>query len=643
MVKGDFDKKVNSVIEKLESDYSYISITKEHLKALITSDVDLNTIEKKLKNYCESEVKEKLDSNNSVEVIDSFIKDKLKFNTKIEHNIIKLKKLGAFLSRYDYILDIDVLNKLVTSNAYLDKLFKEISLSQTESSESKISSIIAEDSFISSLIEGYCCLNNIQIQDELDDLEEDCYTDNLKIYFQEIRKYHLLTKEEEINLFYEYNSGSISAKKKLIESNLRLVIPIAKKYKYHGLSFEDLIQEGNIGLMTSIEKFDVTKGYKLSTYATWWIRQAIVRSLEKKGRMIQLPSRRVQRISKYNRISEELEKNLGREPTIAEMSKAMHLSYNTTLEVYNERNHPTSLNAMVSCEETKELGEFVPSDFEVDQDINNKMANNDIEKIMLETLSEREKKVLMLSFGFDENKEMTLEEISEALGISKEGVRKIEKRSLNKIRKNRETKYLAYYMNSPKTSQENLHKLTNSDSSTGCYISTDSLITYINTKYQKNYDKDILNVLLLDLAEDEYNNILERYNSDFIEKDMGEFQSDIKKLFHTRVLPRIKIIIENERLGKSVKYRKDKKLEKEKYYDVITSGEFAQSLKKLPKDTLTIATEKFQNIPTREIARQFSISEEDVLRKTSTVLKIIKNKIEEPLNKNDCKVKIYKK
>ena len=161
---------------------------------MITSDVDLNTIEKKLKNYCESEVKEKLDSNNSVEVIDSFIKDKLKFNTKIEHNIIKLKKLGVFLSRYDYILDIDVLNKLVTSNAYLDKLFKEISLSQTESSESKISSIIAEDSFISSLIEGYCCLNNIQIQDELDDLEEDCYTDNLKIYFQEIRKY--ICKEE---------------------------------------------------------------------------------------------------------------------------------------------------------------------------------------------------------------------------------------------------------------------------------------------------------------------------------------------------------------------------------------------------------------------------------------------------------------
>lgn len=642
MVKGDFDKKVDSVIEKLESDYSYISITKEHLKALIASDIDLNTIERKLKNYCESEVKEKLDSDKSVEVIDSFIKNKLKFNTKFEHNIRELKKLGVFLSKYDYILDIDALNQLVTSNGYLDELFKEISLSQTESSESKISSTITDDSFISSLVEGYCCLNNIQIQDELDDLEEDC-TDNLKIYFQEISKYPLLTKEEERNLFYEYNSGSVSAKKKLIESNLRLVISIAKKYKYHGLSFEDLIQEGNIGLMTSIEKFDATKGYKLSTYATWWIRQAIVRSLETKGRMIQLPSKRVQRINKYNRISEELEKKLGREPTIAEMSKAMRLSYSTILEVYNERNYPTSLNAMVSCEDTKELGEFVSSDFEVDQDINNKMANNDIEKIMLETLNEREKKVLMLRFGFDENKEMTWEEISEALGISKEGARKIEKRSLNKIRRNRKTKYLAYYMDSPKTSQENLHKLISSDSLTSHYISTGSLITYINTKYKKNYDKDILNVLLLDLAEDEYNIIFERYNSDFIEKDMGEFQSEINKLFHTRVLPRIKIIIENEQLGKSAKYRKDKKLEKEKYYDAITSGEFAQSLEKLPKDILTIATEKFQNIPTREIARQFSISEEDVLRNTSTVLKLIKNKIEEPLNKNDCKVKTYRK
>ena len=435
MVKGDFDKKVNSVIEKLESDYSYISITKEHLKALITSDVDLNTIEKKLKNYCESEVKEKLDSNNSVEVIDSFIKDKLKFNTKIEHNIIKLKKLGAFLSRYDYILDIDVLNKLVTSNAYLDKLFKEISLSQTESSESKISSIIAEDSFISSLIEGYCCLNNIQIQDKLDDLEEDCYADNLKIYFQEIRKYHLLTKEEEINLFYEYNSGSISAKKKLIESNLRLVIPIAKKYKYHGLSFEDLIQEGNIGLMTSIEKFDVTKGYKLSTYATWWIRQAITRAIADQARTIRIPVHMVETINRLKKVQSQLLHENGVEPSEELIAEKMDLPVERVREIMRVAQEPVSMETPIGPEEDSRLMDFIRDEDALapDEAALKTITNEDIDGV-LKTLTPREESVIRLRFGLQDGRCHTLEEVGSEFNVTRERIRQIEAKALRKLR-----------------------------------------------------------------------------------------------------------------------------------------------------------------------------------------------------------------
>lgn len=235
MVKGDFDKKVDSVIEKLESDYSYISITKEHLKTIVNGDADFKEIEENLKNYCEKEVKEKLNSDESVEVIESYIKNKLRFSTEFEHNIKELKKLGRFLSEYDYVLDIDIINKLATNNDCLDKLLKDISLSKIKSNKQNIQPSITDDSFISSLVEGYCCLNNIQIPEELDDLDTGYYTDNLKIYLQEISKFPLLTKEEERNLFYEYNSGNLDAKKKLIESNLRLVISIAKRYRYHGL------------------------------------------------------------------------------------------------------------------------------------------------------------------------------------------------------------------------------------------------------------------------------------------------------------------------------------------------------------------------------------------------------------------------
>ena len=640
MDNDNLSENIQKLIEKLESDYSYISITTEHLKSLIDSDVDFKLIEKKLKNYCEGKVKEKLNSDKSVEVIDDFIKDKLRFNTNFEHNIKELKKLGRFLSKYDYMLDIDTINKLVTSNSYVNELFKDISLKQSESNEPAST---LDDSFISSIIDGYCCLNDIQIQEELNDLDDSSYTDNLKIYLHDISKHQLLTKEEERNLFYEYNAGKEDAKKKLIESNLRLVIPIAKKYKYHGLSIEDLIQEGNIGLMTAIEKFDVTKEYKLSTYATWWIRQGILRALEKKGRMIQLPAVKVQRINRYNRICEQLEKKLGRQPTVTEISRAMQIPYSTVLDIRKENSQMTSLNKSVGEDNSCELGNLISSDFEIDKKINEDEIKKDLNKILTESLTDRELKVLKLRFGLGRNKKMTLEEIGKLLGITSQRVNQLESKALIKIRKHANTKYLSYYLDDYTKAQKDLIELRNSETKNAIYISAVNLLNYVNKKNQKSYDSDILNVLLLDLSEEEYNIVFERYTSDFIEKDMGELKLKIKTYFHRTIFPRIKVIIENEKLGKSVKHRKGRRLVKEKYYDAITSGEFAQYLEKLPKDTLIIATKKFKNIPTKEIARQFSISEEDVLRKTSTVLKIIKNKIEEPLNKNDCKVKIYKK
>ena len=271
--------------------------------------------------------------------------------------------------------------------------------------------------------------------------------DPVRMYFKEIGKVPLLSADEERELAIRIEQGDEEAKKKLCESNLRLVVSIARRYLNRGLSFLDLIQEGNLGLIKAVEKFDYTKGYKFSTYATWWIRQAITRSIADQARTIRIPVHMVETINKLIRISRQLLQEYGREPTSEEIAKEMGISVDKVREIKKISQDPVSLETPIGEEEDSHLGDFIP-----DEDIPSpveaaaySMLQKQLREV-LDTLSDREKKVLILRFGLDDGRPRTLEEVGKEFNVTRERIRQIEAKALRKLRHPSRSKKLKDYL-----------------------------------------------------------------------------------------------------------------------------------------------------------------------------------------------------
>lgn len=259
--------------------------------------------------------------------------------------------------------------------------------------------------------------------------------DPVRMYLKEIGKVSLLTADEERELAIRMEQGDEEAKKKLCESNLRLVVSIAKRYLNRGLSFLDLIQEGNLGLIKAVDKFDYTKGYKFSTYATWWIRQAITRSIADQARTIRIPVHMVETINKLIRISRQLLQEYGREPTSEEIAKEMGITVEKVREIKKISQDPVSLETPIGEEEDSHLGDFIPDD-DVPAPVDAAAYSMLKEQLMevLDTLSDREKKVLMLRFGLEDGRPRTLEEVGKEFNVTRERIRQIEAKALRKLR-----------------------------------------------------------------------------------------------------------------------------------------------------------------------------------------------------------------
>ena len=283
---------------------------------------------------------------------------------------------------------------------------------------------------------------------EVSDTAKNIPTDDpVRMYFKEIGKVPLLTAEEERELAIRIEQGDEEAKKKLCESNLRLVVSIARRYLNRGLSFLDLIQEGNLGLIKAVEKFDYTKGYKFSTYATWWIRQAITRSIADQARTIRIPVHMVETINKLIRISRQLLQEYGREPTSEEIAEEMGITVEKVREIKKISQDPVSLETPIGEEEDSHLGDFIP-----DEDIPSpvdaaaySMLQKQLREV-LDTLSEREKKVLILRFGLDDGRPRTLEEVGKEFNVTRERIRQIEAKALRKLRHPSRSKKLKDYL-----------------------------------------------------------------------------------------------------------------------------------------------------------------------------------------------------
>ena len=271
--------------------------------------------------------------------------------------------------------------------------------------------------------------------ENIDNFADTNLQDSVKLYLKQIGSYPLLTQQEEIELAKRKDQGDKVAIDILTESNLRLVVSIAKKYLGRGLSFLDLIQEGNIGLLRGIEKFDYTKGYKLSTYATWWIKQAITRSLADQSRTIRIPVHLVEVFNKLTRVQRELTVELGREPSNEELAKELEISIDKLMEIREYSLTPTSLETPVGDENDSSVGDFIADEKnQSPEDVANaEMLRLHIEEI-LGDLNERERYIIRQRFGLDDGHPRTLEEVGKEMGVTRERIRQIEAKALRKLR-----------------------------------------------------------------------------------------------------------------------------------------------------------------------------------------------------------------
>ncbi len=281
-------------------------------------------------------------------------------------------------------------------------------------------------------------LDEIQTNEEEIDLsvpEGIGIDDPVRMYLKEIGKVPLLSAQEEIDLAEKMHAGDEKAKKRLAEANLRLVVSIAKRYVGRGMLFLDLIQEGNLGLIKAVEKFDYTKGYKFSTYATWWIRQAITRAIADQARTIRIPVHMVETINKLIRVSRQLLQEYGREPHVDEIAREMNMSEDRVREIMKIAQEPVSLETPIGEEEDSILGDFIPdSDAPAPSEMAAFMLLKEQLMSVLDTLTTREAKVLRLRFGLDDGRARTLEEVGREFKVTRERIRQIEAKALRKLR-----------------------------------------------------------------------------------------------------------------------------------------------------------------------------------------------------------------
>ncbi|MBQ5399155.1 MAG: RNA polymerase sigma factor RpoD [Ruminococcus sp.] len=285
------------------------------------------------------------------------------------------------------------------------------------------------------------------VEDKKDDGDTATIDDPVKVYLKEIGRVPLLSPEEEIELAIKISEGDVQAKKRLSEANLRLVVSIAKRYLGRGMQFLDLIQEGNLGLIKAVEKFDYTKGFKFSTYATWWIRQAITRAIADQARTIRIPVHMVETINKVKKVSTHILHEKGHEPSSEEIAEKLDISVEKVREIVRVAQEPVSLETPIGEEEDSHLGDFIPdSDTPAPVDeASHALLKEQLEEV-LRTLTPREAKVLRLRFGLEDGKSRTLEEVGTEFKVTRERIRQIEAKALRKLRHPSRSKKLKDYL-----------------------------------------------------------------------------------------------------------------------------------------------------------------------------------------------------
>ncbi len=693
MTQHQLESLLNPFIEKERLKYNYINLPqsiylselKEIEDTMDFSDGEID-IESMIKNCSKRYIADMLEEEKKFpKIVNNFIKKNIKPQNKYQDNIISFEKIVNFFHDFDCFPPPNLLIELIDKNDTLNKILQDVvennlEILQKYDIDSKFSDDISKN-----FIELYCLKNNIEIKKDNDIQEEDytefitditntVYTDDsVKMYLQEIHK-PILTKEQEKSLALRIRNGDEKAKELFIERNLRLVIKVARKYTGHGISFLDLIQEGNLGLIKAVDKFDVTKGYKFSTYATCWIRQSIQRSLGDKSRNIRLPVHLYEKVKKYELLKKELSLKFNREPTFEELSKKMRVSIDTIYK-YERLEHDTISLNMIVGDEDSELEDFISLSTE---SIDNQFIEEDLKDVIENllknsNLTTKEIDILKLRFGIGTNDPKTLEETGKIYGVSRERIRQIQEKALKKIRRSYNVKELAIYMDNPKEAQKNIdrYRLKYQQHSLQKIKLKDRKESELKMEMQEktkrkskdnlyeyfsDYSKPEVSKVISRLDEDELELLHKRYGDNLLEPVKNDIDADEKKVIISNIIPRIQRMLE----GKKVRRRKNNQkpqstiveekteetvqpqnsLNKEDYKQILGifhNPEFLEMTKKKPLDECLIMSLKlgyFQEkcFSTDAIADFLDVDKEYVINITKQGLTSYKEKLNQMID-----------
>lgn len=569
-------KSLTVEIDKIYSSISYIGMNKKAFYELVQKEItkskkdyfgNIDYIEY-IKNKIQQElikqiIKMLADTDAAVQIINNYTNLYLSDDITYSNAIKNLYKLDKLFETYNYIPSPDVLLKLLDSNQII---FSSVTIIFNKYKNVIISGNLEkvfDTTTIIQLVEAYCIMNDIEIKEEPENKEEadnDYMTvDDVKIYLQEISKIPLLTPEEEKYLAQRISQGDMTAREKFIESNLRLVVKIAKKYVDRGLAFLDLIQEGNTGLIIAADRFDVKRNTKFSTYATSWIRQAITRAITDKGRNIRIPSRLYYKIGKYRKIEGILEGELHRKPTTKEIAKRMCITETQAENIAAWQNDTLSMNYTPTDDEDNKLEEIISSQDDGPETI---AFTNDMQKEVRQILDEcssltpNERTVIIKRFGLENNISLTLEETGKIIGVSRERTRQIEEKALTKLRSFSKTRRLATYIKYSDKSLEVLNDSPKKDSSKSSKTSKSNSINSSTRKLPTIYDyfkyntKEQLNSVISQLPIEEQHLVRLRFGNDLNNPSVSELNGEDKIRFYQIVVPRMKrmLIEEDEKI-----------------------------------------------------------------------------------------------
>ena len=539
------------VLKQIDKTKSKCSDFKEYETSFRNLLVKLSNI--KVKEFLSDE--EKCDK-----IIERFINTFFTSNNDYKSSLKSINQLDEFFTNHDYIIPFAKLHELLINN---DKFKGAIESIFNFNKEAIISGRVDElftSPFIVGSLEEFASINDIEIKDTSTlDSNNSFSSDLFQTYVREITKFPLLSIADEKRLGYILkNSPKDSdeykdAKEKFINSNLRLVISIAKRYQNLGLNMLDLIQEGNLGLITAVDKFDIDKGFKFSTYATWWIRQAVSRGVADKGRTIRIPVHVVESLNKYTKNKELLRNKLFRDPTVEEYSEEYDVPVDKIIQLEKQLILPKSLNEMIGDDEDSERMDFIPSeDGKLEEEVEQSVLKDEVDKILEKLFDPRTIFVLKKRYGFIDGKETTLEQIGKELGLTRERVRQIESKAIIKIRKNRKIcEALSGFALNPERVIDNItaNQIRYSNSANTFKLGNHSYESDNDYeelyKLLKEYKREDVDRAISNLSNSDRSIIFKRFAvfKDEQAKSMADRQTFNR--FYSTVLPRIKRLIED--------------------------------------------------------------------------------------------------